>query len=117
MSELIFVYNADSSLFAAVSDYVHKIVSPDTYNCQICKVTYGNLGMKKEWKNFIGNLANDARFLHRNEFEEFYPNFKTTYPVIIESEDGNLSVLITTKQLNETEDLEGMIKIVENSLV
>ena len=50
---LIFVYNANSSVFSQITDYVHKITSPQTYQCNLFKLTYDNLGMKKEWKTFI----------------------------------------------------------------
>ena len=52
-NELIFIYNAESGLFNAVSDYLHKVISPDTYACSLCQITYGNLGMKKKWKDFL----------------------------------------------------------------
>ncbi|WP_232221892.1 hypothetical protein [Methanococcoides burtonii] len=45
---LIFVYNADSGLINEMKDYVHKIVSPSTYECNLCAITYGNTGIKNE---------------------------------------------------------------------
>lgn len=38
---LIFVYNAKSGLISAFGDMVHKIVSPATYPCSLCALTYG----------------------------------------------------------------------------
>ena len=38
---IIFVYNADSSVFAQVSDGVKKIAAHDTYQCNLCRITYG----------------------------------------------------------------------------
>ena len=40
--ELLFVYNADTGLFNTVADAAHKILSPSTYSCNLCKVTYGD---------------------------------------------------------------------------
>ena len=48
---LIFVYNANGGFFNGFSDYIHKLVSPKTYECSLCAITYDNLGMKKS-----GNL-------------------------------------------------------------
>jgi hypothetical protein len=48
--KLIFVYNADSGILNAIKDLIHKNVSPETYPCSLCAVTYDNLGMKREWK-------------------------------------------------------------------
>jgi len=53
MSKLIFVYNADSGLLNAMKDWAHKIVSPETYPCSLCALTYDNLGMRRPWREFI----------------------------------------------------------------
>ncbi|MGI8952546.1 MAG: hypothetical protein ACR2FN_13295 [Chitinophagaceae bacterium] len=52
MSTLIFVYNADADLFSTLTDFAHKILSPSTYQCKLCALTYGNISMKQEWKFF-----------------------------------------------------------------
>ena len=44
---LIFVYNAKSGTLNAAIDYFHKIVSPETYDCNLCILTYDNFGKKK----------------------------------------------------------------------
>ena len=53
MKTLIFVYNANAGLFNMMSDYAHKIISPETYECNLCALTYGNLGMKQKWKSLF----------------------------------------------------------------
>lgn len=65
---LIFVYNADSGAMAALKDYVHKMVKPMTYECNLCAVTYGNLGLKNEWKRFIERIGMPVDFLHMDEY-------------------------------------------------
>ena len=65
---LLFVYNADTGLFSVMTDYAHKILSPKTYPCNLCAITYGNMGMNKQWKEYINNLTIPIEFLHRDEF-------------------------------------------------
>ncbi|MCY4438269.1 MAG: hypothetical protein OXE05_13160 [Chloroflexi bacterium] len=64
---IVFVYNADSGHLAQLKDYVHKIVSPETYPCSLCQITYGNLGMKRAWRRFVQELPHPAVFAHRDE--------------------------------------------------
>ena len=45
----LFVYNADSGPLKALFDFGHKIVSPGTYPCSLCRLTYGPFGMRREW--------------------------------------------------------------------
>lgn len=67
MTEIVFVYNADGSVAGKVKDFLHKIVRPSTYDCQLCAVTYGFVGMKSEWRNFLASVDASVVFLHRDE--------------------------------------------------
>lgn len=82
MKELLFVYNADSGLANGLLDSLHKIVSPDTYQCQLCSITYGLVGMKKTWKTILDSLQIPTRFLHRDEFLAAHPGRKIQFPSV-----------------------------------
>ena len=64
--ELCFIYNAQSGVAHALMDYVHKIVSPQTYACSLCSVTYGNLGMHRQWASYLRGLPFKTRFLYED---------------------------------------------------
>jgi len=99
--KIIFVYNANSSLFAQVTDYAHKVISPDTYQCNLCQLTHGNMGMKKEWKDFVQKLPYESEFLHKDEFVKLYPNFRdTSFPAIFKEENGQISQLTSSEEIN-----------------
>ncbi|MBC7930780.1 MAG: hypothetical protein H7Z38_09495, partial [Rubrivivax sp.] len=53
---LVFVYNADSGLFNALTDIAHKAFSPATYQCNLCALTHSTFGMRKGWKRFLETL-------------------------------------------------------------
>jgi hypothetical protein len=67
-TQLVFVYNADAGLASAALDWLHKIVSPRTYACSLCGVSYGHLGMRPEWREFIGTLDMPVRFAYRDRW-------------------------------------------------
>ncbi len=70
---LIFVYNAEAGIAAGIMDSVHKIVSPGTYPCSLCAVTYGLVGMRREWRDWLAALPIPAVFHHRADFREAWP--------------------------------------------
>lgn len=112
---LIFVYNADSSIFSQITDYAHKIISPKTYACNLCKITYGNLGEKKEWKEFIKSLNIPVRFLHRDEFKKEFPDNKTTtFPIAFSSDGKNIDELISTDEIESQKSFEDLINLVKS---
>ena len=115
--QLIFVYNADSSLFSQVIDYAHKIFSPDTYRCNLCKVTYGNLGVKNEWKSYIQSLKFLVIFLHKDEFYQKYPKFTSTeLPAVFLANSTEETQLITAAELNSVKSIKELTVLVDSKL-
>ena len=105
MKKIIFVYNADGDLFSSLVDATHKIISPKTYSCNLCAITYGTLSMKKEWKSFIENLSLPTQFLHRDEFRKKYPKNKEEFPSIFIKKGQQLCLLISSKEINKCNSL------------
>ena len=118
VKKLIFVYHADSGLFSTVTDFAHKIVSPDTYSCNLCKITYGNMTMKSSWKNYLDSLNYEKEFLHRNEFQERYPEFKkATLPAIFAWVQDGIRVLLSAEEINAVSDVEALKDKLSKKLV
>ncbi|PIQ78405.1 MAG: hypothetical protein COV79_05305 [Parcubacteria group bacterium CG11_big_fil_rev_8_21_14_0_20_41_14] len=104
---LLFVYNADGTFFASVTDYAHKIVSPETYQCNLCKLTYGNAGMKKEWQIFLETLPYKKEFQHRDEFLRIHPEFADTpLPAIFFLSGKNLYILLEGSVIEKASSLD-----------
>jgi hypothetical protein len=80
--ELIFIYNAKSDLFSKATDFAHKLLSPQTYNCSLCAITYGNFSVHKEWADFVSSLEIPVHFLYKNDFEALYPEEKEIYEAV-----------------------------------
>ena len=106
---LLFVYNADSGKLNALLDTAHKIVSPSTYNCQLCQLTYGLVNEKQGWKQFREQLQDDVLFLHRDEFEKQYHQ-KLKYPFLAKVENENIKVLLSAEEMSAIEDTEALIE-------
>ena len=93
-STLVFVYNADSGLFNALADMAHKIFSPSTYPCRLCALTYGNFGMRREWRDFVDSLDAQVEFLHADELKGRYGVEAVALPAVFIEQGGGLEVLL-----------------------
>src|SRR5712692_7906697 len=93
--EVVFVYNVDLTLFALVSDFVHRLTAPETYPCRLCDLTYDRFTMKREWNRFLGSLPIHARFELRDRFRRKFPAYADVpLPAVFRSEGVHgLSVL------------------------
>ncbi len=106
---LIFVYNADSGIMNGLLDLAHKTVSPATYTCNLCAVTYGPLGMKRKWREFVLSLGRPVRFLHRDELTHEFGSSTEQLPAIFATNDGTLEVWMLAREMNGFADLDELI--------
>lgn len=115
-STLIFVYNADSGLFNALTDMAHKIFSPSTYPCRLCALTYGNFGMRREWRDFVNRLSAQVEFLHADELKGRYGVEAVPLPAIFVEQGGGLEVLLHKDALDACQTLSGLKLLVADSV-
>lgn len=117
MRQLLFVYNASAGLGAAVLDSLHKVVSPATYPCKLCGLTYGLTNMRPEWKQFLRTLPLPVRFLYRDELPATYPALvgEPLSAVFLEDETGHVAPFITAAEMQPL-DLAGLISLLRQRL-
>ena len=113
--QLLFVYNANSDLFSTVTDFAHKMLSPATYECKLCALTYGNFTIKKEWKSFIEKLPVETVFLHKDEFEKRY-KLQPALPCGFITAGVALSEIITKHEIDGCRSLEDLKMLVTKKL-
>jgi hypothetical protein len=110
--KLIFVYNADSGIINTVTDYFHKIVKPSTYQCNLCALTFNNLGMKSVWKEFVNGLKVDVEFLHKDEFAKEYDFKDAEFPSGFLKAGNDLKLYITAEEINKCKTLDDLMDLV-----
>ena len=116
-TELLFVYNADSGLLNAAVDYFHKIISPATYSCSLCAVTYGNHKMRPSWQQFIAQLPVQVTFLHRDELHKQYPELTLhALPAAFYRSAGRPWRLFLPKDTLDHTDLPGLMRLVREQV-
>src|SRR4030065_960816 len=95
--KIIFVYNANSGFINSILDIGHKVISPHTYECNLCNMTYGVVSEREEWKRF--------RKSSKDEFEKKYKE-KREYPIILKINEANrLDELISKDDLNKMKNV------------
>ena len=111
---ILFVYNADSGFLNAVVDYSHKIISPSTYKCNLCAITYGNFGMENDWKQFIKSLKVNVLFLHKDEFKEKYKRGGKFPSAYIKNDD--LKLFVSQEEMNSLKNLNELMDLVKKKM-
>ncbi|KPF63155.1 hypothetical protein [Porphyrobacter sp. AAP60] len=117
MPTLIFVYNADGGPLNALRDMVHKIISPATYPCSLCALTYGPFAMRRGWRNFLDSLGCAKLFLYRDEMRDLPHIDDLALPVILLARGpGQPEVLVDADELSGLDDCDALIAFVEHRL-
>ncbi len=109
MKYFLFVYNARSGSLHKGIDFFHKIISPDTYECNLCKITHGVFTERSKWKQFRNQENVEMKFYYIDEFEARFGK-KLTYPVILDS--PSLDILLSNKEINKLKTLDELIEII-----
>ena len=120
-SELILVYNADSSMVNLFKDRIQKTFFPNTYECRLCALAYGTFTMKEEWKTFFEQLNIPYELLHRDEFYEkltSHPDhiLDVEFPAIFLNRDGKIQLFITHEEINACNTLLELMNLISSKL-
>jgi len=114
---LLFVYNADSGLFNTLADIGHKLLSPDTYACDLCALTHGYFSEKGQWREFVESLDLECEFLHRDQFRQRYPSDTTPLPAIFRKTRNAIHPCIDSQQLRDCSSLEQLHELIREQCI
>ena len=111
--EIVFVYNADGTISGKAKDFVHKIVRPSTYDCQLCAVTFGFAGMKSKWRDFIASIDATVSFVHRDELGDDHSSIvgQALPGAWQRTDDGPWQVLVDSPTIRSCDSLDELIEI------
>ncbi|HEX8459577.1 MAG TPA: hypothetical protein VF656_19950 [Pyrinomonadaceae bacterium] len=117
---LVFVYNAESGLFNTLGDVAHKILSPETYACNLCALTHTAFRVRREWTEFLESLDARTEFLHANELRERYGLTNLPLPAILRRryDDGDTTSLeefIPATAINSCRTLDELKRLIREN--
>ena len=110
MKTFLFVYNARSGSLHKGIDFFHKIINPDTYACNLCKITHGMFTERSKWKAFREQENVEMKFYYKDEFEAKFGR-KLNYPVVLDSR--SLNILLSDAEINKLTTLDELIEIIK----
>ncbi|MFX0141818.1 MAG: hypothetical protein ACFFDN_49735 [Candidatus Hodarchaeota archaeon] len=125
--KLIFVYNADSGgFFTGLKDTLHKTFRKSTYQCNLCAVTFGAFGMKKDWKNFVNDLNVPVEFkkkdkftfefLHKDEFNDKYKIADAKFPSAYLLDKLGFDLFISQDEMNAVKSIDELKELVNQKI-
>ena len=113
---LVFVYNAESGLFNTLSDVAHKLLSPQTYACNLCALTHTTFGMRREWKEFLESLDARLEFLHADELRSRYGVTGLALPAILRKRGAGLEEFVGSTAINSCRTLDELKRVIVDRL-
>ena len=115
--KIIFIYNASDDFLSVKLDFLHKIISPKTYQCSLCKVTYGNFSMHSKWREYINSNPYEIQFLYKNSYKNFYKELEVDeYPSAFIIKGNQYNKIISKVEFDSCKDLDALINLFEEKL-
>ena len=113
MDGLIFVYNARSGVFNSLFDYFYKMISPSTYECSLCRLTYNNYGQVKALKQFIQSLNIPIYFKYSDHLSEIGLDKETKLPIVV---NRDLNVVASAEEINQCQTIDALIEVIRKKM-
>jgi len=115
MSDLTlqFIYNAQSGKLHALFDIAHKVLSPQTYSCDLCQITHDAFTENAEFT--VLKSRHPIELFHIDEYEALYPA-EDHYPVIIVRRNDEVVQRVNRErigQLHSVDDLKSLVEAIE----
>ncbi len=114
---IVLVYNANAGIIAGIGDSLHKLLSPATYPCRLCAITYGLLAMRAQWRRWLDAQAWPVEVFHRPDFRAAHPaQHAKALPAIFRRDGDRLTLLVGADAMDDIDDVSGLIAAVEAAL-
>ncbi|HEX8131518.1 MAG TPA: hypothetical protein VF527_20645 [Pyrinomonadaceae bacterium] len=113
---LVFVYNADGGLFNTMSDVAHKLLSPETYACNLCALTHTTFRMRREWREFLERLDARTEFLHADELRSQYGMKELALPAILLRRGAALEEFAPAAAINSCRTLDELKQLITEGM-
>ena len=114
---LILVYNANGGILNGAKDTIWKVLSPSTYPCSLCALTFGWVSMHGAWRRYLDSLPHEKVFLHKDDYAEALPGVALTLPaILVAGGDARPEILVSASELNALPDLKALIALVDARL-
>jgi hypothetical protein len=114
--KLVFVYNANAGIAAGIIDSIHKTISPATYPCSLCAITYGALWMDPKWKAWLKAQPFKSIFYHRPDFRAAWPDVTIDLPAILVEQNATLTPLLASNDFADVQSVNALITLIETRL-
>ena len=102
ITELIGVYDADSTLLGEVSYWVGARLG--ITHCSLCELTHGLFTKKSEWTQCAESLSIPFRLFHRDDApHDVIAALAGHFPAVLQRTDNDVSVILTKEELERFE--------------
>jgi hypothetical protein len=112
VDRLIFIYNADGGIAQGILDSIHKTLSPSTYPCSLCAITYGAFAMDRRWRDWLKALPVPSDFYHKDDS----PYREVALPIVLADRGGRVEMLVSAQELDTLADVDSLIAMLEARL-
>lgn len=117
MNRIVMIYNAESGWMNKFTDWSHKMFSPSSYECDLCSLSHGNFGMKKNWEEKQKSLPFPVSYYYKDSFVKEFPDFKPQqFPLVLLQKNKKFEELLNSEKLSKIDTPQAFFNFLEQQL-
>ena len=109
---LVFIYNARGGALQAMLDLLHKTLSPSTYGCDLCRLTY-TYRMRQPWREYLESLPWEIEFRYADQLDDDQRKLAGTLPACLLESGAGRQLLLDADMISQCQDVAGLIEMLE----
>ena len=113
--ELFFIYNANSTTTGRLFGAIHKIVSPSTYDCELCILSHHYFGARKIWTEFVESARVPVRIYYKDQFKQKFEE-EIEFPAVMSYDNSSLNCILGRKELSSINDLNELFVLLREKV-
>jgi hypothetical protein len=112
-SALVFAYRTKGGPLRAILDIFRAWLAPSTFPCNLCRLTFTPLGLKKEWAEYLQMLRMPITFVHRDGLKRRFGISNIELPAVFRPVGDRLILMIDADEIDRCRDLKELIDLVD----
>ena len=117
MPKILFVFKASNAPISKAVDWFHKVISPGTYQCQLCQLTHHHFGSRALLKTWQKQIPYEVEFWYEDQWNEKHREEELPLIAILQTDQtAQIEIILTKEEIEKLTSLDELLSRVSEKI-